>query len=486
MDDMFENKNSADAGNSEPGFSEKAKEGEPVSFDARQQNFDDTAEPVMSVDAQADGTSQQEQPNTDVQPNFSGIYNDGFNTPPCTINYTPITAVKDYKPVSRGLKYFAAVLAGVILLTAASAGGYFLGRSSVRSVSGGNAKIELAAKPAKTDEKTAAEVYEDVKASVVGIMVYNTAGQGSQASGVFYSSDGYIVTNDHIYAEVPSAKFKIYTSDNKEYDAQYVAGDQVSDLAVLKIEGSGFKAAQFGDSAQLNFGESVVAIGRPSDATDDSSITKGIISSVGRRVRTTSNYSAKLIQTDSAINPGSSGGALVNMYSQVVGITSSKLAGTEYDAVGYAIPTRTVKRIVSELISKGKVVSRARLGITYTAINSVTAEINGYSSVGLYVASVSEDSDLHGKVAKGDVITRINNIEVTSDDIVLDIIEECSAGDTISVTVLTKGGAEKTFDAVLKANTGESSYSTKAPSSSNSESGNSSSSGGTFDFPFGE
>ena len=173
----------------------------------------------------------------------------------------------------------------------------------------------------------------------------------------------------------------------------------------------------------------------------------------------------------------------MNMYSQVVGITSSKLAGTEYDAVGYAIPTRTVKRIVSELISKGKVVSRARLGITYTAINSVTAEINGYSSVGLYVASVSEDSDLHGK---GDVITRINNIEVTSDDIVLDIIEECSAGDTISVTVLTKGGAEKTFDAVLKANTGESSYSTKAPSSSNSESGNSSSSGGTFDFPFGE
>lgn len=149
MDDMFENKNSADAGNSEPGFSEKAKEDEPVSFDARQQNSADTAEPVMSVDAQADGTSQQEQPNTDVQPNFSGIYNDGFNTPPCTINYTPITAVKDYKPVSRGLKYFAAVLAGVILLTAASAGGYFLGRSSVRSVSGGNAKIELGGKAGK-------------------------------------------------------------------------------------------------------------------------------------------------------------------------------------------------------------------------------------------------------------------------------------------------------------------------------------------------
>ena len=183
---------------------------------------------------------------------------------------------------------------------------------------------------------------------------------------------------------------------------------------------------------------------------------------------------------------GSSGGALVNMYSQVVGITSSKLAGTEYDAVGYAIPTRTVKRIVSELISKGRVVSRAKLGITYTAINSVSAEINNYSTVGLYVASVAEDSDLHGKVNEGDVITQINNIEVTSDDIVLDIIEDCSAGDTISVTVVTKAGAEKTFDAVLKANTSESSYSTKAPSSDKQEDSSSSNSGGTFNFPFGE
>lgn len=472
MDEIFENKNTADE-NGEPIAESSA---EPVNAETRSENTE-------SPDIAHENEFQPEQPEISGAPYTGG--NTGDFTPPNIINYTPVNPIGDYKPVSRGLKYFAAVLAGVVLLTAASAGGYFLGRSSVRSSGDGNAKIELAAKPAKTDEKTAAEVYEEVKQSVVGIMVYNTAGQGSQASGVFYSDDGYIVTNDHIYAEVPSAKFKIYTADNKEYDAKYVAGDQVSDLAVLKIEGSGFKSAQFGDSAELNFGENVVAIGGPSDATDASSITKGIISSVGRRVRTTSNYSAKLIQTDSAINPGSSGGALVNMYSQVVGITSSKLAGTEYDAVGYAIPTRTVKRIVSELISKGKVVSRAKLGITYTAINSVTAEINGYSTVGLYVASVAEDSDLHGKVGEGDIITRINNIEVTSDDIVLDIIEECSAGDKISVTVVTKAGAEKTFDAVLKANTSESSYSTKAPSSS-SESGSSSDSGGTFNFPFGE
>lgn len=411
------------------------------------------------------------------------------NTPPeqvyNRINYTPVNPIGDYKPMNKGLKIFAAVMAAVILLTGASATGYFLGKSKSNPTLRGNVKIDLAAKPADTDEMTAAQVYDKVNASVVGITVYNTAGNSAQASGVFYSEDGYIVTNDHIYSEVGAPKFKVYTSDGKQYDAKYVSGDKISDLAVLKIDGKGFAAAEFGDSEQLVYGESVVAIGRPSDATEASSITKGIISSVARRIKTTTSYSAKLIQTDSAINPGSSGGALVNMYGQVIGITSSKLAGVVYDAVGYAIPTKTMKRICSELIKDGKVVSRSKLGITYTAINSVTAEISGYNNVGLYVASVSEDSDLYGKVSEGDTITRINDIEVTNDDVVLDIIENCSAGDKITVTVITKAGAEKSFDAVLKANIGESSYSTEI-NSDNTSSDNSSSSGGTFNFPFGQ
>lgn len=407
-------------------------------------------------------------------------------TPQNRINYSEVLPVKDYKPMSKGLKAFALIMAAVIMLTGASVAGYFLGRNSTGSGTRKNVTVNLAAKPADTDEMTAAQVYEKVNSSVVGITVYNSAGDGSQASGVLYSEDGYIITNDHIYSEVGAPKFKIYTSDGKEYDAKYIAGDQISDLAVLKIDGSGFTPAQFGNSDEIIYGENVVAVGRPSDATQASSITKGIISSTGRRVKTTSNYSAKLIQTDSAINPGSSGGALVNMYGQVIGITSSKLAGVSYDAVGYAIPTKTMKRICEELIKNGKVVSRAKLGITYTAINSVTAEINGYDCVGLYVASVSEDSDLYGKISEGDVITHINGIEVTSDDIVLDIIEESSAGDKISVTVLTKKGNEVTLDAVLKANVGESSYTTEINSSEGSDNDSSSSSGGTFNFPFGE
>lgn len=444
------------------------------------------ADNVLSSE-NAEAEDNEKQSDSESAPSFFETY--GNTAPQNTISYTDIKPIADYRPMSRGLKLFALIMAAVIMLTGASAAGYFLGKSSVGTGAKHKVSVSLAAKPANTDEMTAAQVYEKVKSSVVGIMIYNSAGAGAQASGVFYTEDGYIVTNDHIYSEVAAAKFKVYTADGKEYDAKYVAGDQVSDLAVLKIDAKGFTAAEFGDSEQLIFGENVVAVGRPSDATDASSITKGIISSTGRRVRSTTNYSSKLIQTDSAINPGSSGGALVNMYGQVIGITSSKLAGDEYDAVGYAIPTKTVKRIAEELISKGKVVSRAKLGITYTAVNSVTAEINSYDHVGLLVASVAEDSDLYGKVNAGDVITHINDTEVTSDDIVLDIIEDCSAGDSIKVTVVTENGSEKTFEAELKANTGESSYSTEIKSNGNQggngqDSGNSG--GGTFDFPFGE
>lgn len=483
MDDFFEKKNGADLNGEDT-----------INTDAPILNENPEVQEGSTTESASQGTQEnndtynpQEAPKDYAPYSAQGYgypdFAQGNAQPRNRINYSDVLPVKDYKPMSRGLKVFALIMAAVILLTGASVTGYFLGRNSVGTGGRKNVTVNLAAKPADTDEMTAAEVYEKVNSSIVGITIYNSAGNGSQASGVFYSEDGYIVTNDHIYSEVGAPKFKVYTSDGKEYDAKYIAGDQVSDLAILKIDGGSFTPAEFGNSDEIIYGENVVAIGRPSDATQASSITKGIISSTGRRVKTTSNYSAKLIQTDSAINPGSSGGALVNMYGQVIGITSSKLAGASYDAVGYAIPTKTMKRICEELIANGKVVSRAKLGITYTAINSVTAEVNGYDCVGLYVASVAEDSDLYGKVSEGDVITHINGTEVTSDDVVLDIIEESSAGDKISVTVVTARGREITLEAVLKANTGDSSYSSEIKSESGSDSD---SSGGTFNFPFGE
>ncbi len=406
------------------------------------------------------------------------------------VEFTPPGKIEDYKPMGRGLKIFCAVMALVVALTATTATGYFIGRSSVsRGYIGNKVEVDLAARPTDVDPNTPAQVYAMLNESIVGIRVYNSAGQASDASGVIYSEDGYIVTNDHIYSEIGAPKFKVFTHDGTEYDAVYVAGDTVSDLAVLKIEnGKNFKVATFGDSEQLINGESVVAVGRPSDATDPSSITSGVISLTKRRVKTTSSYTARLIQTDSAINPGSSGGALVNMYGQVVGITSSKLAGVEYDAIGFAIPTKTMKRVVEQLISDGKVSDRAKLGITYTEVNSVTAEIENYAAVGLLVVSVGEDSDVYNKIGEGDIITHVNGDPITNDDIVLDVIEDCRAGDTISLTVLLSDGSEADFQVKLRANISESSYSSvvgerENPSEDSSSNG---SGGGIFDFPYGE
>ncbi len=403
------------------------------------------------------------------------------------VDYTPVKPIEDYKPMSKGLKAFCVVIAAVLLLTGTCTAGYFFGRSSVKNSYIGNAvNVDLSAKPNNTDPNTPAQIYEIVNKSIVGIRVYNAAGEASDASGVIYSKDGYIVTNDHIYSEIGAPEFKVFMYDGTEYNATYVAGDSVSDLAVLKIDAKNLQAADFGNSNELINGESVVAMGRPNDATDFTSITGGMISLTKRRVKTTSSYTSRLIQTDSAINPGSSGGALVNMYGQVVGITSSKLAGVEYDAVGFAIPTTTMKRVVEQLISDGKVTDRAKLGITYTEINSVTAEMKKYAAVGLLVVSVGEDSDIYGKIVEGDIITHVNGMEITNDDIILDVIDDCKAGDTISLTVLKNNGNTVDFDVKLKANRSDSSYSSTINSERDEQPQQGNSSGGSFNFPFGE
>ena len=412
------------------------------------------------------------------------ITDDSENGDYTPVPYNPvivekIVPEKDGKKSTLGLKVFAVFMAVIIIASVACFTGYYIGSS--KNGFKPKVNVNLASKPADTDEMTAAQVYDRVSDSVVGIIVYNDLGAAGAASGVIYTEDGYIVTNDHIYSSIPAAKFKVYTQDGREYNATYVAGDVISDLAVLKIDADGFKAATFGNSDEIIYGENVVAIGRPDEPTKKASITRGIVSATDCRVNITSNYSARFIQTDSPINPGSSGGALVNMYGQVIGITSAKLITNAHESVGYAIPTTTMKFIVEELIKEGKVVSRAKLGITYNTVTNIVAELGGYKYVGLLVREVSEDCDLYGKLKAGDTIVRINDIDVVDDSIVLDIIEQCRAGDTISVTFINKDGETKTLDAVLRANVGESSYQTELNINSSYTDGNK-----DFYFPEGE
>lgn len=396
------------------------------------------------------------------------------------IEYKPLTDIKKEK--NNGLRIFVAILAFVVLLSGSCLGGFLLGVNSVEKSK--HIDLNLEAKPKDNDEFTASQVYAMINKSVVGIVVYNAAGKTATASGVVYSEDGYIITNDHIYSSIPAPQFRIYTFDGKEFDAKYVAGDTRSDLAVLKINSSGFYPATFGNSDETVIGESVVAVGRPSTTLSESSITTGTVSLTERRVSVTSNYSSKFIQTDAAINPGSSGGALINMYGQVIGITSSRASSDEFERVGFAIPTTTVKRVVESLIKTGKVVDRARLGISYNTIDSITAKMNGLSSTGLLIRSVSEDSDLYGKVTVDeDIIVQINGKDITNDSLVLDIIDKSKPGEVLTLTILNKTGSKRTINATLLTDEGSSSYSTKSQSNTTSSESNNSS---EFPFPFGD
>ena len=352
-----------------------------------------------------------------------------------TVTFDTVT-----KPVEHtsntGVKVFFSMIAVVVALIIAVSAGYVLGNNQLNT--GNNKTHGLTSTAGKNEadhQYNITTVYNNVNPSVVGISVYTGNTLMGYASGVIYTEDGYIVTNDHIYAEVASPKFLVTMYDGSIYDAEFIAGDTRSDLAVLKINATGLKKATFGNHSEVISGEEVIAIGYPTGVSSQSVLTSGTISSPAVRFTGSSSYSTKMIQTDAPINPGNSGGALVNMYSQVIGIPSVKLAGTSYDNIGYAIPSDTVVMVADSLIKHGYVAGRGRLGITYTEINAVMGKISG-SPTGLKIVSISDDSDLYGKGIKvNDIITHINNVEITSSDVALDIIEKTAPGVPLNFTV---------------------------------------------------
>ena len=397
-------------------------------------------------------------------------------------SYVPDYSFSEPRPEkvkNKGLKVFCIILAAILIVSLSVSAGYFAAVYSGAANGGAVVnvpKFELENRPENDKEifETFSEAFSNVNESVVSIMVYSPSGSNNvgSASGVIYSKDGYIVTNDHIYENVPKAKFLVRLHNGKEYKASFVAGDTRSDLAVIKIDDkvSGLKPARFGNSNEVLVGEQVITVGYPSSYGDSATLTHGIISAVDRRVTsTTTSYASSFLQTDAVINPGNSGGALANMYGQVIGITSSKLAGDAYDAVSYAIPTTTMKRVVSSLIKDGCVSDRAKLGITYTEINTLASEANKLP-VGVLIGSISAESDLDGKGFKeGDVITHVNGANISNSEILLKAIENSKAGDSLELTIYkTESKRTKTVEVKLLADKGSSSYTTKeTPQSDN-------------------
>ena len=384
-----------------------------------------------------------------------------------------------------GLKVFCVILAVAVLLSVGVGVGYIAGGNrDLRNdnsqnnfgTPGGTVVIEQGTVPTKdgvekdADGKYTAEgVAEIVSDSVVNIIVYNDSGSGSAiASGVIMNDDGYILSNDHIYSDIANAKFAITLNNGKCYEATYVAGDSRSDLCVLKMkDAKDLTPAVFADSSQLKTGDDVVAIGSPYGLTG--TVTKGIVSAPSRRISFSStvngnkaNYSMRVIQTDTPLNSGNSGGALVNMYGQVVGISSSKIVLSGYEGLCFAIPANDAIKTAKSLIEHKKVVGRARLGITYTEITAAKALVNKLPT-GLMIQSVDIDSDLYNSGLKqGDIITELNGTTITAAEVALDIIDDSTAGDSMSLQVyVASTGKYKTLTAKMLEDKSVSSYTTQ-------------------------
>ncbi|MBS5344713.1 MAG: trypsin-like peptidase domain-containing protein [Clostridium sp.] len=288
-----------------------------------------------------------------------------------------------------------------------------------------------------TGKLTTEEVAQKVIPSVVCIQAYSntngyfgTSSESGEGSGIIASSDGYIITNAHVI-EGASA-LKVILSNGTSYEAKIVGSDTATDLALIKIDATDLQAAEFGSSEDLQVGEQVIAIGNPGGIQFNSSVTVGYVSAVNRSI-TYNGYDMECIQTDAAINPGNSGGALVNMYGQIIGINSAKITATGYEGLGFAIPIDTAQPIINNLKQYGYVKDRAMLGITGQYIDATTARFYGLTQGYSIVKLNSNVSD--AGLQKGDIITKIDGNNISSETTVQNVIAKKKPGDTVELEV---------------------------------------------------
>lgn len=285
----------------------------------------------------------------------------------------------------------------------------------------------------KSSSNVVSAVAQKVVPSVVGIRVtasvttFSFFGypqqnqQSSEGSGIIYTSDGYIITNYHVISAAVEAEDKslarisVYLPSDTEnaIDAEVVGYYSESDIAVIKINKKGLPAAEFADSDKLTVGEPAIAVGNPGGLEFISSVSSGIVSGLNRTIKLEGTSEMKLIQTDAAINPGNSGGALANQYGKIIGVNSSKISSTDFEGMGFAIPSNHVKQLCDDIINN-KDVKKAYLGIKIsTEYDSDMLESMGYPA-GAVVEDVEEGSPADNVgIKQSDIITSFDGVKIT-------------------------------------------------------------------------
>jgi len=375
---------------------------------------------------------------------------------------TPVQPKKHHGGVGRVV---ALILSCAVISAACGFGGAILAQNGSRT---GKTTVQQSNRTAttvnvkKVDGQTLmspAEVYASTVNSVVSIncsaVSTNIFGQqtesASSGSGFIYTADGYIVTNQHVVANASSINVTLYNGDT--YPATLVGSDSDYDVAVLKIDAKDLPAVTLGSSTDVNVGDTVMAIGNPLGELTFS-MSQGIVSCVNRAINV-EGTPFNMIQVDASINPGNSGGPLMNLYGEVVGIVSAKYssyANTTVEGLGFAIPINDVQSIIKDIIENGSVGNKAYMTITAgTMTQQMAAQYKINATEGVFVYSV-EDGGAGDKAGLklGDVITKLNDTQITSMEDLSAAKKGFKAGDTVTLTVLRDGKeitTQLTFDA---------------------------------------
>ena len=266
------------------------------------------------------------------------------------------------------------------------------------------------------------------------------------ASGIVMSEDGYIITNQHVCinenTNQPYSRIEVVLYSGATYTATLIGSDKDTDLAVIKIDATGLKAATFGGSSKMSLGDRVVTLGNAGGL--EWSASQGILSGTKRDVYEKTGYSIQCLQIDAAINPGNSGGPLLNSQGQVIGINSAKIVYTGYESLGFSIPIDEAKPILDDLIRYGYVTGRVELGI-----KGYTITQTGYE--GFMVSEIDAESSLAGAdIQVYDIITSLDGEKVTSRTVLRNLLSKHKVGDTVTLGILRitnqRTGATERFE----------------------------------------
>ena len=305
--------------------------------------------------------------------------------------------------------------------------------------------------PSKEDVTVIAE---KATPSVVGIRISSGGGNSgaslqsqskAEGSGIIISEDGYIATNYHVvsYADPDSSGsqgiiMEVFLQDGRQASARFIGGDEQTDLAVIKVEMDDLSPIEFGDSSKLKAGELAVVIGSPLGISFAGSVTQGCISAASRKINS-GETTLTLIQTDAAVNPGNSGGALLNSEGKAVGIVNAKISQTSVEGLGFAIPINDARPILEQLMENGYVKGRPFIGISGSDVTDTISKQFGIPA-GVYVVDVMKGSAAEAAgIKQGDVITQLAGKGVASMSDMNEIKRSYKPGDEVDIKLVRNG-----------------------------------------------